>query len=577
MKKKVFINSHMFAVSASIVCLVLSGCGKSAETIKDYGSGDTVAEASVETQKDLEGKPDDKNIQEENWKETLNGDGKLFNDITISASLKNDGSDRHVITVQADEYNKDYAKKLCDSVFGGVSEVYDYSAKTKKIYDADIQLYEDIKTMYQDPEASMLHDGLFPDELYEEIGIDENQMGAEEFSKELGNIDKKIEELRQEKEKAPESVDNDYSYGGYIGNILGNEYYMYFGNRNYDEYISSPFQEGNEYDGRVVTICRSDLKSMFDGKAGYISDYVSQEFDWVTPYGSEEMQKKGEEFVESIGYGDYKYDGAGPRAGAYVEGVINGAMEVRGLPEAYLPENRSDSVAIYRFTLGGERDNYVGLFDVRYIECDESKDMMNSNSYIDVYVTDAGVLGCKMVNPMDVKKIEVAESIISPKDVKDIITENIDNRDAWNIPVNDERKSLMLTKWRLINFPIKSKEDKNEYTYVPAYILYHEINPDEHMITNADQLRNEPFILINALDGSIIKVQKELTVYPEGYKRGNEGYTALIAGRWKRDEGMNFGSSFFDFEYDDKMAEEINIKYKELLNSATDAKGKKDD
>ena len=203
--------------------------------------------------------------------------------------------------------------------------------------------------------------------------------------------------------------------------------------------------------------------------------------------------------------------------------------------------------------------------------------MMNSNSYIDVYVTDAGVLGCKMVNPMDVKKIEVAESIISPKDVKDIITENIDNRDAWNIPVNDERKSLMLTKWRLINFPIKSKEDKNEYTYVPAYILYHEINPDEHMITNADQLRNEPFILINALDGSIIKVQKELTVYPEGYKRGNEGYTALIAGRWKRDEGMNFGSSFFDFEYDDKMAEEINIKYKELLNSATDAKGKKDD
>ena len=107
MKKKVFINSHMFAVSASIVCLVLSGCGKSAETIKDYGSGDTVAEASVETQKDLEGKPDDKNIQEENWKETLNGDGKLFNDITISASLKNDGSDIHVITVQADEYNKD--------------------------------------------------------------------------------------------------------------------------------------------------------------------------------------------------------------------------------------------------------------------------------------------------------------------------------------------------------------------------------------------------------------------------------------------------------------------------------------
>ena len=306
---------------------------------------------------------------------------------------------------------------------------------------------------------------------------------------------------------------------------------------------------------------------MFGGKSGYLSDYVSQEFEWVdSEKGSEEMKKNAEEFVGTIGFGDYKCEDDEPEAGLYMEGVPNEVMAVRGIPEAYYKDDRCETVWIYRFSLEGEKDSEVGLFDVRFIECDESKNLMNTNSYIDVYVNDAGVLGCEMVNPLEVVKVEETSNIISPKDVKDIIYENISDKNAWNIPVDDVGKTLMLTKWRLINFPIRSKEYNNEYTYIPAYILYHEINSDDSFVSNTEQLRNEPFMLINALDGSIIKVQEELSDFPSGYTRGNEGYEALLNGRWKRDEGVSF-ESFYNMNYD----ELVNDMYYQFLHSATNA------
>ncbi|MBQ2053963.1 MAG: hypothetical protein II492_03140, partial [Eubacterium sp.] len=52
-------------------------------------------------------------------------------------------------------------------------------------------------------------------------------------------------------------------------------------------------------------------------------------------------------------------------------------------------------------------------------------------------------------------------------------------------------------------------------------------------------LQSAPFMLINAVDGSFINVNENLSDYPAGYKRGNEGYEAYITHVWKRFEGMN--------------------------------------
>jgi hypothetical protein len=586
MRRKVFIRNKKMStrmlyliVGSMLTCSMFTGCGKKAETISDYGSGDTVAEASADSgdnsaEEKSEGNSADREVQSEKWNETLAGDGKLFDSVDIAANYKINEQDRHIVTVQADEYNKDFAKKMCASVFGGKADVYDYSAKTKKIYDAEIELYKDIKTMYEAEDVYMLHDGLTDDVYAEMTGVSEDELGPALFKKSLPDLDKKIEECEKAKESAPETIENDYSYGGYIGDILGEEYYMFLGNRNYDEYVSSPIEYGMEYDGRIVTICRSDLKSAFDGKVGFLQDSSSaQYYSWIENdiEQEERMLESAKEFVETIGYGDYKYNGEEPKLGMYVEGVMGTAMLKRGFPECCYKTDKGESVYLFEFTLGGEAGNDIGGFDVRFVECDKSKDLMNTNSVIRVFMSEKGVLACTMVNPLEVKKIDVANSIISPGDAKDIIKDNINNEAAWNKPVINDRKSLMLTKFRLISFPLKSKEDKYEYTYVPAYILYHEINPSDMVISNADELRNEPFILINALDGSIIKVQEELTDYPKGYQNGNVGYEALLAGKWKRVEGTGYSYSFYNLDSTDKIVDGFDEYYRGTFNSETDA------
>ena len=50
------------------------------------------------------------------------------------------------------------------------------------------------------------------------------------------DIEENISRLEAEKEAAPETIENDYSYQGYMGKISGEDYYMYFGNREYNEY-----------------------------------------------------------------------------------------------------------------------------------------------------------------------------------------------------------------------------------------------------------------------------------------------------------------------------------------------------
>ena len=61
----------------------------------------------------------------------------------------------------------------------------------------------------------------------------------------------------------------------------------------------------------------------------------------------------------------------------------------------------------------------------------------------------------------------------------------------------------------------------------------------EGQITNPTILPNiqgdeTPFLIINAIDGSIIKVEDQLTDYPSGWNNGNVGYKNYENEQWKR-------------------------------------------
>jgi hypothetical protein len=157
-----------------------------------------------------------------------------------------------------------------------------------------------------------------------------------------------------------------------------------------------------------------------------------------------------------------------------------------------------------------------------------------------VYVNANGVLGCQIYNPASVVKSEPVKSIIDRDTVKDIVRESVDDKELWNIPYGRKVNLFNLDSAKLVSFPIRSDKEKGEYTLVPCYVIYSRLMDETEVnsghIIPAKSDVDSPFIVINALDGSVVTVEDQLTDYPAGWENGNVGYTNYVAGQWKRNE-----------------------------------------
>ena len=467
------------------------------------------------------------------WIDTVEPEDGPFSKVEINADVYEYTGVNKVVTADAQEYNKDFVKEMCERVYGGTPEVYDYNAKTKKLYDSEIDMYKDLKAIYEDTDTKKMS---FIDVGEENVSLEtslENTKNA---------VDEKISELEKEREEAPESIENDYSYGGYVGNILGDEYYMYFGNCNYDEYVQAPITEYD--DGRVCSIFRTDMKSMFDGKRGYISHFgqAGTYEDLSNP--PEEIRSMGDEFVKTIGYGDYEFSDAG---GFYYKEGFDKYLFFNNdyLTATYLTDSGQTGY-IMVYTVGGTSygapDAWLFSFDT-YVD---DKEAINSETVIYVFANDKGVIGCQLVNPLTVKSVEDAE-VISIDDAKDIVISNVGNEAAWNIASDSKVQAPEIDTMQLISFPIRSTDNENEYTFVPAYVAYDSVvnNGIVDSTTISEQMQYAPFMLINALDGSFINVNDHLSNYPKGFSRGNEGYQNLVNGAWKRFENITGDEQYY--------------------------------
>lgn len=516
-----------------------TGCEKKAEAIEEFGAtqesvqgaddeANNSSSNSGETQSsgaDFTGNNKSRKL-EDKWVDTVESEDGPFSKVEIKADVYEYTGPNKVVTADAQEYNKDFVKEMCDRVYGGTPEVYDYKAKTKKLYDSEIDMYKDLKAMYEETDMKKMS---FMDLSGENASFETSMEDTKNA------VDEKIAELEKEKEEAPETIENDYSYGGYVGDILGDEYYMYFGNCNYDEYTQAPITE--YVDGRVCSIFRTDMKSMFNGKRGFISHFGQAGTYEKLSNPPEDIKSMADEFVKTIGYGDYEFSDAG--GFYYKEGFDQHLFFDKDYLSATYLTDSGETGYIMVYTMGGTSygavDAWLFSFDI-YVD---DKEAINPDSCIYVFANDKGIVGCQLVNPLTVKSVEDAE-VISIDDAKDIVLNNIGNKEAWNIASDSRVQAPEIDTMQLIKFPIRSNDNKNEYTFVPAYVVYDSIVNNGVVDTTevSEQLQYAPFMLINALDGSFMNVNDNLSNYPKGFSRGNEGYQNRINCTWERYENI---------------------------------------
>ena len=551
----------MIMIAALTLCC--TGCEKKADVIEGYietseDSGSNTAgvskkgDSKADSSKTETSETDNETTKTETWNESIEGGDKGFGTVDIAVSF-NDYSAKELstTTVKYEEFNAEFAKNMCDTVFdGGDVQVYDYSHKTKRVYDDLLKAYEDSLTVYDESEKiAELQGSALVSMPVQEVMFgywDRQLISGELVEMNKSDIEEDIERLKKEKESAPETIENDYSYGGYLGKISGEEYYMYFGNRNFDEYLNS--MDTTQFNGRVVTIMKSDLENAYAGPEvesvlnanSIIPGYQTNDRMNIDSVDlSDDMMAAAKEFLGRIGCGDYVYNPEESGKLYWGNETGDGFIFANGYCLKDIMPEVSDGARL-RFGINTSDMEKLTLYDIEMPLYSESGDTFDYDSYVDVLVNSNGVLGCQIYNPTTILKKDAVDSIIDIDTLKDIVRESVKDKSLWNVCAGKTVNNFELSQVKLINFPVRSDSNKEEYTLVPSYIIDGNVLPANQM-TNPTIIPNIqgmdlPFLIVNAIDGSIIKVEDELTDYPAGWNNGNVGYASYKEYQWNRNQ-----------------------------------------
>ena len=583
-------RKNMITAKSRVISIMLAaammtsftGCEKKAEVVEgntQAAETDTSAGGKTEadTADDSKASGDDDIYPEgESWKEKVEGSGSGYEYVDVDVSFFEQEDYNFVTTkVVFDTFDKDYIKGICDRAFdGGEVEVYDYNHKTKRVYEDEIEVYKQACEMaesvkkYNPAKLKGYICGFFHMDYDNAAEYPDYKAGTEEFDTSVITAD--MNKLISESESAPETIENDYSYQGYIGKIDGEEFYMYLGNRNLNEYYSAP--DTTQMNGRVITFMRSDLESAFSRdnesvelESGETIDkqsdpdnplfrknclltsaYEGQEAQYFSQYETldepeareelaaflgetseeySEMISKSEDFLKKLGFTSYEY--AGWEDILYWSNVANDKfMFGNGYEMSTLQKCEMDG-HIVRFAIPYENTDMLPYYELQMDEYLDSGDAFTPLTYATVFVNKNGVLGCQIVNPVTVLEKEEVNGLIDPENVKDIVRQCVDDKSMWNQPKNNKIVLFKVSEAVVTAFPIHSKDNPDEYTFVPCYAIYEPGYNDNPL----------PFLLINAIDGSIIKAEEELDNYPAGWQNGNLGYENHKAGTWPKLNG----------------------------------------
>lgn len=543
MRKTLFRRSLPFLTALILCC---SGCEKKADVIEeatDTSSSSTSSAGSITDNNDTSTSDDDSSddpsdqveaAESESWNEAVTGGADGFGTVTVGLLCKNYSNKSFTkTTIKYEVFNSDFAKKMCDTVFdSGEVEVYDYTNKTKRVYADLIKAHEDALKLYESCSDSDNIEVTAGSPCYNPMSGKWTNIYPDAVTDEYPFTDN-ISKLTEEERNAPETIENDYSYSGYIGKINGDEYYMYFGNRNYDEYLTSP--DTVQFNGRVVTIMKTDLASSFTGDAG---DMILQPNSIVTDYEysnvdpsdidiSNDMISTAEAFLDKIGYGSYIYNPEETGLLYWGNEVSNGFLFNNGYLLYNLMPEISDGVRL-RFDITSQEVDRITLEELDFTDYSSDSDIFFYDSYVDVFINSTGVLGCQIYNPATIIKTEPVEKVMNVEEFKDIFRTSVNDKSLWNINLGTSNNNFELQELKLIYFPLKSDTSSGEYELVPCYLLggahINEFIKTSNGIIPSGKIMPNPFLLVNATDGSFIHIDEELTDYPAGWMNGNVGY-----------------------------------------------------
>lgn len=525
-RKRLFCVGIMICVGLSL----LAGCE---EQKVDYGlDGNTESTQAGSAVSSVKAKVE-QFAGAEKWEDVIQTTTSSNNEVEIEirADISVPDTDRmYVVEVEECAFDEEYKKKIAKQIFGKETVyVHDYDHYTKHELEELQTFYQSQYDMYAGYVASGAGMG-YTVEAYQSL------------------LDKCAEVLETAKDTYTPA--EDYTADEYLGYWDGVPYDLRFFEGDVRERYT--IEESGWRHMREISLVPKGMaefapKELLEQDLNYEIDCYegTQELYYYTDGGNlcqmpeEEAKKEAQRVVDELGFSDTVYTASYPLVWRYLTDQIGDVVD----GYVFVYDFGVDDVSFADFGCEWQYWNF----------CTQKKSSDDINTSMEacirIYVNDHGAFRVNIRNPLETKKVSSEVELLPltaiQEIMKDELTKDIGQfRFSWPQTSAIGSRKAKLNDMQLIYFRVKDKENEGRYSYVPAWRLSninvenipycgttqfrtdwiithgtelltayddmwtHTYRQDDIWYYRAEKIQDP--VLINAIDGSVINLYKEL-------------------------------------------------------------------
>lgn len=456
----------MIILMLSLVLLTLPACGGSEKDVSDRTSEQGEEKGELLSQF----AEDDGATWKESWEEkTADGDSIV---VEIAASIVIPRIPRmSTVEVRKYDFNSENKKKVAEAVLG--DEIY-YGdidklprSELEKLLEQEREALQESNESWQE----ILEEG----NLYESADYETYKASVK---KDLEDQKSRVEKYEEMVRKAPDEYvtirENDFQGERYIGKRDDIQYCLDFSDHSIN---FSPLEQEDVYPDRAKG---------FDG-------YVSYRFGEQEGLKNEcnrqkkEAEELARDFMQKMGFAELVLKEAKDLVWDLSRKGNPGGNECFADGWKFSFAAGADGVAFDSF--GTEGDSVYRVGNEEY----PAKKNYPLGCSMEIYVTDRGVIEAGYYSPIEIQSVTPGVKLLPLKDIKEIVRSSMGEYAQFYI---DKGKKLVgairFTYMELVYYRLDDPDDKNKFTYIPAWRLRR----------SGDQ---QLYYIVNAIDGSVIR------------------------------------------------------------------------
>jgi hypothetical protein len=492
-----------------IISVFLAGCANN-KNPDDFNIDGLLDETSASVE-DAESTEEKSKAESTVWNDEFDvNTSSALKEIQISAVIKDSDTETvSVVTMQEPEFDEEYKKAMAEAIFGA-GDIYIYGDEVLTKSEVEERI-SDTNEQIEDINKSIQEQGEWFSEDKQEF------LGEEEADEKLAGLEETLEEYQAMLGTAPEEhvKADDYSSNGYMSKYGGINYSLEFDDTRdgiyYKKMKESIFYSDMyslSYRQKYICfrpldfhdVCSDELNG-YDAYLWPLSDneFGSSEFDDlenICTTSKEDAILTAKQFAAQIGFSD-------------LEVAQTSDCIWMGAADEYWEDSKAVKdgyVVLFEHNIDGHwlEDDVEDYYEVLRDSSVEDP-QYQIKSYLKIYVNDYGIVNMECINPLtEIQKTEDVP-MISLDNVQEIITDALKN-DTDKYAFDEYDKIQNFRYMNLVYFRLHSSEEDGIYSYVPAWMLYEQKTDNG----GSGAQGYGAVIVVNAIDGSIIDVKKEL-------------------------------------------------------------------